>query len=293
MVARPSANEDQGLCKCKGHRPWLGGDADESCDEWLRLLVRTASNSYFSQVVSALTVPEPGKDLEDVLGVHWATLQAATDVSLPAFRTIPDIGRALDGWDDDTVLRAVQAKIAGAATAREPLRTAEFKQFVAQPVEEPGERPGAEEFFARQLAVGEPLPHVARIVLASKLREVRAQIGFTRLEPSTPDLQGEYDLAVESAPLGLNTDWLPATEVLGEGVFLQISEASLEAWEARLAVKKREDELDAGYAAWRKTLQPESQERTPGFPGARYYMLHSLSHLLISAISLELALIHI
>ena len=65
---------------------------------------------------------------------------------------------------------------------------------------------------------------MTRVVLAHKLREIRAQLGFTRIEALTPDLQGEYDLGVTSASLGLITNWLPATEVLGEGVFIELGD---------------------------------------------------------------------
>ena len=48
---------------CGGDRPWLGGwAANASCGVSLRLLVRTASNAYFAQVVSALRLPEPDPD---------------------------------------------------------------------------------------------------------------------------------------------------------------------------------------------------------------------------------------
>lgn len=287
LVVALKGGKDGGIFKCGGQRPWLGGDAAEPCDESLRLLVRTASNSYFSQVVSALTVDQPGKELEAAVSAHWTTLQNADPSSLPHFRKIGPVGLAIERWSDEQVLAAVKAKIDGETAPRAPLRTAEYEQFLAQPVEEPGERAGDEDFFARRLGDHGALPHVAAVVLATKLREVRAQIGFTRLEPSTPDLQGEYDLAVESAPLGLNTTWLPATEVLGEGVFIQFDEQAITSWEQRPEVRAREKELDAGYAAWRNTLEDASRERTPGFPGARFYLLHSFSHLLISAISLE------
>lgn len=275
---------------CEGHRPWLGVEGNESCDEELRLLVRTASNSYFSQMVSALSIPEPGRELEEALTEHWNTLKVATPETLPAFRTIPGLKDAIVRFKDDEVLRAIRARQKGAeSSGRWPLRTAEFKQFIAQPKERPGElAPESEMFFAREARCEGKLPvGVARIVIASKLREVRAQIGFTRLEPATPDLQGEYDLAVQSAPLGLTTNWLPATEMHGEGVFLQLGEEAVRAWEERESVKARGDALLAGYHGWLQSLSPAAREKAPPFPGVRFYMLHSLSHLLISAISLE------
>jgi len=274
---------------CGGERPWLGNEGREECDEHLRLLVRTASNSYFAQVVSALSVPEPGRELDDAIQQFWTTLQVADPSTLPAFRTIPDLGPAIAEFSDAEVLAAVAAKKNDARAERLPLRTAEFEQIVSQPQEQPGERaPAEEKFFARRIEPKGGLPEgVERVVLLPKLREVRAQIGFTRLEAATPDVQGEYDLEVASAPLGLATDWLPATEILGEGVFLQLEEEAVQQWAAREAVKARTDELRSGYECWRKTLSPKSQEHAPPFLGVRYYLLHSLSHLLISAISLE------
>jgi hypothetical protein len=279
----------QGVFQCTGERPWLGPEGHEDCGEKLRLLVRTASNSYFAQVVSALSVPEPGKELDDAIEACWGTLQVANATTLVAFRTIPDIAKALDGWSDAEVLAAIEARRGGKAIARDPLRTAEYKRFVDSEPEQPGDRPPADAiFWTREVKAAGGLPDgVCRLVLAPKLREVRAQIGFTRLEPTTADLQGEFDLRVESAPLGLTTNWLPATEIIGEGVFVQLDEAAVGAWEERESVKRRNDELRRGYELWRDTLSPQGRDRAPDFLGIRYYLLHSLSHLLISAISLE------
>jgi hypothetical protein len=275
--------------RCDGERPWLGREGREPCEENLRLLVRTATNSYFAQVMSALSVPESARALDDAVVEHWETLKVATPETLPAFRTIPAIKAALGDATNEAVLAAVRTRQGGTTAARDPLRTAEFKQFVAAPREQVGELPPpGSKFFAREAAIAGALPAgVRRVVIAPKLREVRVQIGFTRLEPATPNLQGEYDLAVQSAPLGLTTNWLPATEVKGEGVLFQLDEKAVQAWEDRKAVKTRADELRAGYDAWVRSMSAEAQTRAPAFPGARFYLLHSLSHLLISAISLE------
>jgi hypothetical protein len=140
-------------------------------------------------------------------------------------------------------------------------------------------------FFARGSTPAGGLPaKVARLVLVRKLREVRVQVGFTRIEPATPDLQGEYDLGVQSAALSLIEDWLPASEIQGEGFFLQLDEDAVREWEKRKAVMEREAELRGGHLAWTQTLNVSPP---PVFPGARFYLLHSLSHLLLSAVSLE------
>ena len=285
--------------ECRGERPWLPReDAHEPCDEELRLLVRTASNSYFSQVVSALSVPDPSSVLDDRVAEQWAILIAATAETLPTFRQIPQVKSALVGFDDDVdVLAAIARRRAGGTGPVEPLRTTEFRQFIESEDETPGELPPeGKDFFAREVVPLEPLARgFGQLVLAAKLREVRAQIGFTRIEPVTPDLQGEFDLGVRSAQLGLLTDWLPATEIRGEGVFVRLDEETVREWESRRAVVDRGAELLAGYDEWVEALlaslkpaeRPARRKTIAPFPGVRFYLLHSLSHLLLSAISLE------
>src|SRR5579862_75487 len=48
------------LGTCRGARPWLGQNTNEDCNQPSRLLVRTASNAYFPQVVSVLSLPNRG-----------------------------------------------------------------------------------------------------------------------------------------------------------------------------------------------------------------------------------------
>lgn len=270
---------------CHAERPWLGVEGKEAeCKEYLRLLVRTATNSYFAQTVSALSIPERGRELEERVRSVWDVLRVATPETLATFRQIPKVQAAIGDYEEADVLATVRAIQRGVQPRREKLRTSEFRQLIGSPPEAPGDLPTPEDvFFARRVDPPQGLPSgVASLVLIPKLREVRAQIGFTRLEAVTPDLQGEFDLGVESAPLGLNTDWLPATEIRGEGIFIQLDEDRLQEWERRPAVRERTEELLHGYEAWSRTVQ-----KAPPFPGARFYLLHSLSHLLITVISLE------
>jgi hypothetical protein len=274
----PKANPD-----CWGLRPWLGYDSREACTEKLHLLVRTATNSYFSQSVSALHVPEQEKKLDDAIAKVWDIVQSADHAGWPHLKKIAKVQNALSGFKDTDILKAIADKREGKEIPRKPLRTAEYETFIAAPPEITGELPKSEEqFFARTIKLDSIPQGIGQIVLAKKLREVRAQIGFTRLEPMTPDLQGEFDLEVKSAPLALDKDWLPAIEVLGEGVFIRIDDDFITSWEKKPAVIAREQQLQKGYLSWAEGLS-----NAPEFPGVRFYLLHSLSHLLISAISLE------
>jgi hypothetical protein len=267
---------------CRGKRPWLGPDADEECDRQATLIVRTASSAYFSQTDSALTIPDPENTLYDVVGEHMGTLVAATPVTLPAFRTIPKVGQALAAHTDASVLAMVALHIAGEKPQRPPIRIAEFDRFIAAPPEQPGVvAPPDTDFFART-AQQPAIAGVHQVVLAHKLREVRVQVGFTRLDYPTLSITGDPETSVRSAPLGLSTDWLPAVEVFGEGVFIALNEEAVGLWETRPAVVARAALLEAAHEA-----RYASDTTPPPFPGVRFYLLHSLAHLLLTAISLE------
>jgi hypothetical protein len=52
------AIESRALGTCQGKRPWLGPNTEEDCKQPYRLLVRSASNAYFPQIFSVLSLPE-------------------------------------------------------------------------------------------------------------------------------------------------------------------------------------------------------------------------------------------
>lgn len=278
---------------CRGKRPWLGSMGDEpGCDQRAELMVRSASNSYFSVTESALSIPDEGSKLHDAVGDHWKILGNATAATLGAFRTIPDVGAAIEPWSDAAVLEAIEQTKSGQMPPREEIRRAEFGRLAGAEVLAPGDLPApeGETFFARRLPAEKFKPAlpagVAGVTLAYKLREVRVQLGFTRFSPIPRDLKGEagaLDGEVKLALLGLATDWLPAAEILGEGIFVQLDEAAVRAWERRPEVLAWEQELAAGHATWARS----SGQGGMDFPGARFFLLHSLAHLLITQLSLE------
>ncbi len=270
---------------CPGFRPWLGPNTREaSCDQTVRLLTRTASNAYFAQVISALSIPDPAEDVRKAVEEVWGILQAATAEDLPVFRRIPQVAKALDGLTDAEVLGEVHRRVEGLAIEVPRTRETEWKALYKAPYEAPGDHPEeGETWFARRLQLDLP-PFLDRVVLVHHLREVRAQVGFTRIDGVTGDAEGEYSLDVHTAPLGIDISWLPSVEILGEGVFLGFDLAKVRDWEndntgvqrRRLLFKKAAFDYNAG-----------NPSRQVPFFGPRLVMLHTLAHMLINAISLE------
>jgi hypothetical protein len=144
--------------------------------------------------------------------------------------------------------------------------------------------------YTRRLDTLEPKwqSTIDRIVLVHRLREVVALIGFTRFEAAMPNIEGEIDdlaINIRRADLDFEPQWVPAVENLGEGVFISIKRDAIEQWLKRPEVQVRAEHLEQGFYKWLDSRGiPRDKAR---FPGAAYIMLHSLSHLLITAVSLD------
>jgi len=110
---------------------------------------------------------------------------------------------------------------------------------------------------------------VESVVLAKRIRIVRAFTGFRRLDPS-----GE----MQKPGLNVNLGWLPAIEIYGEGVFLSLNQDAIKKWEALVPSRYTEEYMksyeSAGYA-----FLPE--------PSPRFILLHTLAHLLIRQLCFE------
>jgi len=117
----------------------------------------------------------------------------------------------------------------------------------------------------------------------TRLREVNALIGYTRVD--APDGGAEPDEQTPMAALCRNKpDWVPATEVHGEGIFIRMKEDAVSVWEKKAPVAAREEMLMAGHRGWRSARR---QDPETDFPGVRYAMMHTFAHLLIREFALE------
>jgi hypothetical protein len=278
------------LGHCDGSRPWLGPFTKEACGEPSRLLVRMASNAYFSQVLSVISLPEQDEDLVQAVNQVWehylANVDSAEDLQYLR-KKMPAVKAALEKYPDDVILQYIQARKAGpGAVSAKSVKQAELETLITCKDEIGNDRPEGD-FYARALpkpAWDKPwMKAVEKVILIHRLREVMAQVGFTRFEASVPDVEGELEMGVQAASLAREVSWLPAVENRGEGVFIQFKKSAIDDWFGRLPVKKRGKQLLEGFESWKREHYQSKRE----FPGVTYIMLHSLSHLLITAMSLQ------
>jgi hypothetical protein len=288
VMSQAARRDLRALGSCNGARPWLGPGTREACGRENRLLIRSASNAYFPQIMSVISIPDTRQPVDDAVRLLWEDFLVDVDSAeeLAKVRKKPTPGQRLAAFDDKAVLAGIKRVRGNTDETARKVKEVEFAALVEAKDELGSDKPGGD-FFARALPKAtwaEPwMSAVSRVVLVHRLREVRAQVGFTRFEAAGPDIQGELSIDVQTAPLALDATWLPAVENRGEGIFLQFDAAAVKAWLARPQVVLRGQALAEGFRFWKA----EHKESKREFAGLPYYMLHSFSHLLMTAIALE------
>jgi hypothetical protein len=188
-------------------------------------------------------------------------------------------------WTDDEIWNAIEehrAHTAQAVPDVTSLRLPEWQAFTrAHPARQ------SEDFRLREVSVPDEFAGLlSRVVLVERLREVRALAGFTRIAP--PGELGETisEPMAPRAPLTRKPPlWVPACDVRGEGIFLELSEGAVQRW-AESATAREQDRLL--FDAHREDRR--LHQRTPveqGYPGLRYVLLHSFSHALLRRLAVE------
>lgn len=287
VMSQAARIELAALGNCEGRRPWLGPGNREPCGKPNRLLIRNASSAYFSQTLSVISIPSSSAEIDEAVEGLWGSYFATvkSDAELDFVLKMGPVKQQLSAFSADEIRESV-TRIRDSSDDLRPVKEVEFEAFTKSKIEQSNDRPNGD-FFARELPRDkwdEPwMKNVDRIVLVHRLREVVAQVGFTRFESVGTDVDGELEVGVTPAPLSMEINWLPAVENRGEGVFLQFKADAINEWFNLDAVKARDAELRKGFNFWHD--EHENSHRV--FFGTRYYMLHSFSHMLLTAISME------
>ena len=286
-IAQAARFQESALGFCDGARPWLGPAMKEQCNDPNRLLVRTASNAYFPQTLSVISLPERNEAVRQAVSAVWDFLEAAESLDdVQRERKKAKVQQGLEGISDEEAWSGVQARRGVSDGEEKSVKAAELETLVAAREEIGDDRPEGV-FYARSLprtSWHKPwMESIERVVLVHRLREVVALVGFTRFESATADIEGELDMGVRRASLARDVSWLPAVENKGEGVFIRFKKSAIDAWLLKPDVQSRAIALNRGFKAWSREHSGSGRM----FPGPVYVMLHSVSHLLITAVSLQ------
>lgn len=281
---------------CRGKQPWLGEDDPAGCDKDLRFLTRTATNAYFAQVLTVISLPSAEDEMTRQVERNFAdlvSLDSADELRI-VLKGNAVLRAALEGFGLDAVWSRIERrKSARALNVDAQPHAAEYALF-ASGSRLIGENSPTAELHAETLDRDEwgddarDLEAIGGVVAVHRLREVSCLYGFTRFEAAPAAIDGDLEevfLAVDGAALTNDLSWLPAVEQFGEGVFLRFDGPTLARWLAADATRTRDADLHTAFDSW-ATTRFEGR-KPPTYPGAAYTLLHSFSHAIMAEIALD------
>ena len=247
-------------------------------------MLQGASNSWFGIMLSALSIPQASGKLKQLIDDHWTILEKVqSEQNIELLQQVTPQLRDLSEYTPAEIWQAVQAKKTDVPEeSGEPtdLKTPEWKVFI--------DPESAEKGRDFQLKVAAPPKRYAKyfekIVLAERLREVRALVGFTRIEsPSDYDNPAAFPANQRARLSRTQPTWVPASEIRGEGLFFHFKEDVIQKWVKK--AKSLDQVFLEAHERWRtaRNLSPPDEF----YPGVRYVLLHSFAHALIRQLAVE------
>lgn len=144
------------------------------------------------------------------------------------------------------------------------------------------------------------LPFVNQVSVVSKLRLLNILRGFTRLRPLAIEevkfhndiqtlnqrLHTEYSRINDVRMYPENSNWLPAVEIRGEGIFIEFDDFHIQKWiKSDHAINERVTTIRENYKNNLSNFDPFIEEEAFSFITPKYVLLHTISHLLIEEIA--------
>lgn len=280
---------------CPGERPWLGEVKRDNCIEKVDFLQRAASNVYFANTMSSILIPPYSEELYELMirnelweqineYMHDAKEDEIDGKSIfneeYIGKHLPRFFRQYD-YEKDAIIAT--AKLVWAEKHSEVsedddneilYKKKEFNAFL-------GTRPNIKnrknfDIQKQDINLYSSLirEFIDDVVLVPNIREVTALVGFSRIKPLA---QGEQSLEMSSH----DTNWLPATEVRGEGIFLNFNQSKIISW-----AEKNTDVYQNCLNTWKLYLKNSIENQTPNFTRAEeisitHVFIHTFSHLFI------------
>lgn len=275
---------------CTGRRPHLRDYDPDGCELRARTILLGASNTWFPVVFSTVAIPVESERLAQLVNDNWAKLQAVTSPEvLQAFKSIGQIGGEFDEYNDQEVWEAIERRRARDAGDAPPQGMPDLKAPEWEILTHYNPTKNNDDFRLRPVELPANSPYhdvIEQVMLVERLREVRAMIGFTRIDAAGELTDPERGEEIEPVRLAReDPSWVPANEVRGEGIFIQFKEEAIRAWQRQGMVTERGVAFFTVHKKWRATRRIEDLEA--GFPGMRYILLHSFSHALMRQLALE------
>lgn len=317
-IAAMSKNEDSSkltdtLAKadrysCRGQRPWVNDFEGSGCGAYVVGTLLNATNVYFAEVRSSIFLPAgvtSGKS-QRILELIEENVLLKDDIAL--LRSISDEfqqiavrlrgrhAQLLGGYPPEEIALALELMgsdegmglTESLEDAPEELKRGEYPVLCGESTREDLRiRIGALDAY-EELGGVQFSSFFGRVRLVDKLRETRAFTGFTRIGGSTESSsipRPPYPMLWRTPP-SIPDAWLPAYVVHGEGIFIELNDAAIRAWQQRTGTYI-DHRLSALAQQWQRFGPRSSRDAAAGIISSRFILLHTFAHLLINRLVFE------
>ncbi len=276
--------------RCKGNHPFR--HTKEICGCFPKTVQRGASSVYFPVVHSSLVIPPYADKLNSKIEQSHAFEDCITVIAdeepedrldtirkrLPrwADKIAKEIGASKTDVEKILVRKWIETENSVTDITSVQYRIEEYSALTGEIGAATDSMLG--DFSREEMDITEyAIPHIKAISLIDKVRVVNALIGFSRIEPAMNSSDNGFVDVKEPG-----TNWYPAYEVRGEGIFIEFDQDEIEDWiDNNPLVRERAELINSNYAS---SFIGANHPRTIT---PKFVMLHTLSHLLITQLSFE------
>jgi len=284
---------------CTGRHPWK--NQKESCANYPKVLQRGSSSVYFPVTASSLVIPPYSSLLTRKIEDSNAFIECKNTIT--AFMRTPGLTQEIkDAFivaQITTYSNRIGLEIGVSEDKVKPILERKWRQSADEEYSTLSVKYRAEEYDALsgEISFGKDaygdfqrestniaaydLPFIKRISLIHKIREVQALTGFSRIKPADKSEPVGKQVNVVSVKEP-ETNWYPAYEVRGEGIFIEFDSDAINKW--RNGNEKLQDRIDRLNENYKKSFIGSNNPRTVT---GKFVLLHTISHLLIKQLSFE------
>lgn len=286
---------------CTGRHPWKHKTEHCTCQNYPKVLQRGSSSVYFPVTENSLVIPPYSSIITRIIQENNSYMEYKSILKniRETYANQQDIYVQLRNNIKQQYIQRISQETAipnekvkkhierneeetndgGYGTASVKYRAEEYEALSGETIFETEDYG---DFLREETEIEEyKLPFIKKISLIHKVREIQALVGFTRLNPvDNSDVRTTDNIIVNVKEP--ETDWYPAYEVNGEGIFIEFENSSINRWlSENSAVAERVNILNENY---RRSYFENIHHRKIT---AKFLLLHTISHLLIKQLSFE------
>lgn len=261
--------------KCSGNAPWLGINSHQSCDEKLKVVIKSSNSVYYSNVLSSIYIPVNQIQLKNehrLLISKWKEREKTNEQIILDLKNDYDIPESttkqyLESGED--------------YISEQAFREVEYEYFLSK------ESESIESIKFSKIDAHEKIEGFESIIRIDKLKQMSVQTSFTRQLPIDVDAillneeefnPIEYKVKRQSTSKNnVNTLLLPGIESYGEAILFVLDLEKINDWVVKEKVIDRTSIIKNNtLSSQRPFVKRKSKNIT-----SQFILIHTLSHLLI------------